>query len=68
MCATNSVSDAWPAAVTKNIGDLHSLKDHIHADPTHLDRSDLGPTSDHFNQAVQYAQQQGYETGPDEGK
>lgn len=62
------LAGTWPAAVTKNYGQLHAYGSDIHDNPSILD----GPkkdyedkiTAQHFLQALEFARQHGYETGP----
>lgn len=66
------MADTWPVAVTKNSGQLHAYGPDVHTDPSVLDTEEFqkyrGPNSDHFRRALQFAQQNGYETGPHEGQ
>ena len=62
------LAGTWPAAVTKNYGQLHAYGSDVHDNPSILD----GPKKDyedkitarHFLQALEFARQHGYETGP----
>ena len=62
------LAGTWPAAVTKQIGQLHGFNDEIHADPRLLevDQPDYADkmTAAQFQAALEFARQHGYETGP----
>lgn len=62
------LAGTWPAAVTKQIGQLHGFKDEIHADPRllEIDQPDYADkmTAAQFQAALEFARQHGYETGP----